>query len=872
MAGNFSDGVDRKAYAAEWDEKTKVGGVHHPVGDPTSSGSLASRNLAAHSVILFGRVVDGIAYAHCYRVAFEGGHPHMPCVLAAQSSFLPVGTRSINTLVMGSQVWVILHPQLTYGVIIAVEPPWSTDPSLGLSDSIHGASRSGLRVDTAHSAILGLTGGAGAADWSAGRPLDSTLLGEWGAIAESGMKITLDSAMAQIGADEATGVTVFYHDQLTRVAGYNLQVQSAGSQEEHLDDGGRILIYRGQSAYAREGLGALKDATDPLRTLTAQQSQIDQPWYGSVEPVHDDQIPFHRVVELGGFAGQGGRRLVMLPPEPDSGLYRASGSEPISAVAEEQWTLPGIFMLRASKGIHIRKQLAIPGLRRSGRPEDRNDKLPEDKKVVADIAASDDTRPQLQQTAGLGDVQAYAFNFEGQAPLLGRKDWKVTEESKTTPAANQRAITFGALGSSQYLKRPEPIKATVDTRYGKVSYYPNESGQSFLDDGGVVLYDGYGAAIVMSGGSVSISAPGDIWVKAGRNINNWAGADMIVRAKNGVDISTTVHDVRIKAEGHVQVLAGNGKNGAIMLESRAPADFRYSGKVGEDVKAGGIHFKAKGGPIVAWSQDIYLRTGDPEQGVGGKITLDAGRGEGQIDSYSRDFTRYLAGSATEHFGTEGAISATNTADAAISVIGGQLQVGGYTRILNVSGGITVLGGHIFTETADAYQRQVPTLDGRSLAQLASGVDQGKGQEQKLIDGGKKTWKANFTEGRYAAGAEGDLATIKAAGFSFRTETQYRTDKDWAIYEDRWQQLARLGSGAGTPATWTEKAVQAGSTATYPYPGEKPWKSDKKLMRQDLNLVDSATGTARDRDASGYDKPKFKDPDAVTCDGNYTVIT
>ncbi len=108
----------------------------------------------------------------------------------------------------------------------------------------------------------------------------------------------------------------------------------------------------------------------------------------------------------------------------------------------------------------------------------------------------------------------------------------------------------------------------------------------------------------------------------------------------------------------------------------------------------------------------------------------------------------------------------------------------------------------------------------------------------------------------------------AAGFSFRTQAQYKT-KGFRVYEDRWQQDARLGGGA--PATWTESPVAAGSTPTYPYPGKEAWKDDATYFEQDLTLYDTETGASQPRDPAVFGAPSFAAPVAFPPDGKYAVI-
>ena len=92
------------------------------------------------------------------------------------------------------------------------------------------------------------------------------------------------------------------------------------------------------------------------------------------------------------------------------------------------------------------------------------------------------------------------------------------------------------------------MRAAVDGRYGSVAYYPNLAYFGMLDEGGIVIGDGFGAEIRLGGGRVEITCPGDIWLKSGRNVNAWAGRDVAVRAKHAVDASATDGPVRINRD------------------------------------------------------------------------------------------------------------------------------------------------------------------------------------------------------------------------------------------------------------------------------------------------------------------------------------
>ncbi len=879
----FSSSPDKRAYQQEWQQRgDHVSGVSRPANDPLTAGANTRRKFG-ESRLLHGRVVDGVAYAQCYRVAFEGGHPPMPCVLSAATSLLPVGARQVNSLVLGSMVWVIVHDQLSYGVIVAVEPSWMTDPTLALSDCVHMASRCGLRVDGIHNAILRLDNNGGVVDWSAGRPFDGTLAGEWGAITETGMRVIVDSSMAQIGAGEMTGVFAFYDDELLRIAGVNYQRFTSGGELEHLLDQGEIYIYDGETPYQWEQRGALDPGTDPFRDVSAQAAQISEPHYCPVEPLSDDQMPFHRTMRLGGYLGQGGRRMVLLPPE-GGGLFKYSSEDATPAVFEEFTTLTGRRVTRSAKGIFLVKQPAIPGPKRTRRVEapdgDNGDNYRfaglagggEEHRVAGQVEAGGES-PQLQALAGVMDTVAYACNWEGvHAIHYHRLDWHLPEEGETPAGRNQGEVDYSALADKFYLPEPETVDQRVDHRYGDVPYSISSSVIGMLDDGGIVIRGGNGESITLAGGHITLSAPGDIWLKSGRNVNTWAGYDVILRAKHAADVSATEGAVRIKAETDVQVLAGNGgEAGAVLIESKAPGSYDYADKTGDDVQAGGIQLKSAAGDVVAWADNIYLRTGGGDVGEG-IITLDAAGGKQAIYSHSSDVIRYLGNVAADYFGTNGNVTAANFFSAASNYIAAGIVAGDYCEItkggLSVRGNVEIDQGHVFSQLARQYQFLVPEITGKPLVDLEKSIQDGIDAAKKLVKDGKDGWKATFAQFWYGKGRPGEDATIEAAGFSFRGKDSYRTD-DFAICEDPWQQSARLAGGA--PAFWEEKLVKAGSVDTYPYPGREKWKEEQTYLQQDLNLFDAEAGTAKPRGSGAYDEPKFADQDKQVPDGKYAVI-
>ena len=877
--------ADSRAYDLEWLLAQQVDSKFEHPSDPLSAAAASLGCLTTAHGLARGTVVDAIAYLHAYRVILENGRGTRICTLASPSGFQPFGARSVNTLPLGCFVWVALPARGTYGVIIAAEPSPATDASFALADYIHMASRCGLRVDRAHSSILTTDNAGGATNWAAGRPFDSLPIGEWGAITETGLRVILDSQMVQLGADEATGITCFYQDQLLRQAGVNWQEFSAGHELERWQDEGELVAYHGQTPYPWEQLGALVPSAAVTRTVDPAASQITTPYYASVEPRVDNQMAFHRLVNLGGYVGQGGSAYILAPPT--SGTINTYGaSTPYTGLLEEHRTLAGTYSLRAAKSVVIAKRHAIPAPRRLIRPDNPTGDTPRTYRP-AGLAGTDTQGPahkvtseippsasntNLQRMAALEDIHAHLFNWENVHPLAYHtKDWLISEESASPFAVANSQGNFADLSSKHVLAPPTAIPYAVDHRYTKVPYTPNDSHLSLLDDGGVSLEDGYGASLRMTGGSMWLTAAGDLNLQVGRNINIWAGRDLIFRAKADVDISSATGAIRAKADTNFHILAGNSETGGVLIESKSPAAYDYQNKVGSDVVSGGIQFKAAQGPFVVWANDIYLRTGGGDVGTG-SIVLDASASQGDIVTRAHNVVRFINGSAADYFGDGTATQVVNTYSANGNLFGNSISangIGAFTGGLIVQGQINVVGGHIATELAAETQGKVGSLDSGSLSQLRTSTGEVQDDEKAAVSAANTYFANSFATQWYAANQAGNDDTIRAAGFSFRTTAQCKA-QTFELWEAPWQQTARLTNQ--TLTTWTEPAVRAAATDTYPYPGERCVASGS-FMQQDLALVDSVAGTAIDRgpNQAAYETPTLKAPTAKPLNTSYLVI-
>jgi hypothetical protein len=434
----------------------------------------------------------------------------------------------------------------------------------------------------------------------------------------------------------------------------------------------------------------------------------------------------------------------------------------------------------------------------------------------------------------------------------------------------QCAYNFQALADKQYIEPPEAITdwdtvgPRIDHRYDTAKsttgeevggYYPNSSSIDLLEDGGVVISDGFGAEIRMTGGQIFLSAPGDIWMKSGRNTNVWSGQDTIVKAKNSIDITASDKDVRIKSEKNMQLLAGNStsKVGGILLESRGIEQYEFAPNLGEDVISGGVVIKSSEAPAVILGPSVYVRAGLDETQLG-DITLDCNQGRGIYKTnaaYQEHFVRHgiwwwFAEGVGE---TVGKITSSYEFLPTWCSVGGSCGINGHLAINGHKankGWDLVVDGHYASTACDP---SVYCLDGEPLEKTLTFIQEATEERQQLLATvGSDQYKSQFTEWWYPSKRPGDNKTIKDIGVSLRDSKQYLTE-EFVLFEDRWQQLSRLAVSASTGAvgTWVEAPVPITATedpeegrVTYPYPGKKPWKDDDTLIQMDLGFVGAST--------------------------------
>lgn len=896
------------------ESRLNTGSAAAAATDPRSQAAMSLLSLAAPVRVVYGIITDTALTAYAYRVQLETAKQPVVAVCSEVSGTGVCGPRSLTTLTPGTVVICLWHEQLDTAQIIGVMPPPGTSGRKARHAVLSGSSRS--RADEASHRPLRLGGGAGVASFTDGRLFDAAGL-EAGWITETGARITIDPFMVVAGIDESCQLSFYLHDTLARLAAYQLQVWTACREHESGNDEDETSDWTGYAMYPWEQLG-LAGRADPTRILTAQEWQNDTPWYSKMEPQDDRLLPFHRVRVWNGYLGQGGKKTVVAPPVefPVDNNDTSSGALDISQGARTAHTsyaggdglvgatCPGLFdsfvtadgrfCLQSAKGVHIAKRPNIVAPTRLRRPDDPTGDTTTNYKasgvvgdgpahqITGDLAFSEESEElvsNLSRAAGVLDLHAYLFNYAGVQPFtMHDKDYSLPEETEATWLGGKGLAVprFLQLASQQYLT-PEDYRTTlpIDHRYKEQEFYRLGGSLDLLDDGGLVLRDGYGSCLRMSGGNIELSAPGDICLRSGRNTVIWAGRDMACRAKDSFEVVATDGDGRIKSERNLQVLAGNSGQGGLLLESRGsgPSADADSDTPGDVVTTNGVLLRAKDSDVVSWSRGVYLRTLS-NAGNGGVIVLDAGKGEGSLCTYAGSAQHYRQAGDFWHF------SVTDTAvdGPSAGITPSAAMFPGLLHVENgilCDGNITAGGAVVSTQAFAAVNGPfVGTLEGDALASVRDAL---AASEALITDSlpsqtGTPFFQSLLRDYYYGAGGAGNDDTIAAAEFSFRSDEAYRSN-GFVIYEDNWQQLLRASQQSGV--RWHERPVTYQGQETYPYPGAAAFNSGQSYVQQSLTLFDGVAETSKNRGAatnlsSAYTDPKFGEQQHTSLQ-NYIVI-
>lgn len=878
--------VNRRAEAAELllqKISTLISGLTEMAADPQNAGAANKVKLGKENKIVFGRIQYAMPFVHSYRVVLEDGDGVIPCCRAsADCGFNVGGVHDYSVLPPDTKVVVLKHHSNTYGVILCAVPELNDDGNTTFAEWISQGSGVGLfREGYYHSLLTLLSDEGGALDFSKGMPVDGTVL-DWGRITALGGGIHVDPYMSYLRVDEATGLSVFYHDQLSRLSGHNLDIWSAGYEQRNRDDRGEIQIARFVSPYYWESMGALSRSAT-IHKENTDEDVIFEGHSAKLSPAEDDLMPFYRFREEIGYLGQLYSRTVVLPPEAD--LNKLSSQDVLKGVFREQIMMDGTWSVETAKRAIISKRSRIPvpkqlklaedysesadtsgNYRPAGQAEPGSSQQPsqaaQDNHKVGDIKYAGQNG-NIIHVANSMDTESYVFNWQGIHPYhYHTKDYLLPQERELGKVQPPR--DFSELQDQPFLSEPESELIKVDERYGETKYFDVSSAITLTEDGGWIIRGGGGEVIQAVAGNIIIDCPGNIFLRCGKSLINLSGDDTVIRAKNSVDISATDKDVSIKAENNLRMLSHVG---GMLFDCRSSGDEQeYSDTaVGEDVRSTGIIFKSANSPVVAMASDIYLRTGSSDGRVrSGSIVLDADKGNNDIKFIARDHVRHIGNIAKDCFGLPTPTD-TNVYSASSSLLGTPVDVNGQFRVngpVSALGNVSSAGGtFLAAQAGDGKIRTMsrPSQESTRLQQINDAAI------EQLVKG-FETFQTDIKEKYHDSGKLGSPEAQQDISFSFRNEEQYGTS-NFKMLQPLWQVMApNIG------VTWNERAVKfRDKDELMPWPGKKKWTEDAALLKIKLSFFDPQEGNSKDRDESIYENPEYSDLEDAVAEDSYKIL-
>lgn len=871
-----------------------AGNMTNRAEDSFRSAVMNNGSLENTMIIKHGRVQLPMPYANWYRVALDEMYGVLPCcALTTGAGPGLIGPRDTSTYPAGTRVYVLLHRSGLWGYVIGAAPDLVEDGNDLFSDNVVqgsgvGICRSGYYRD--YMDLLNDEGGV--IDFSNHRPLDS-LSFDWGKMAETGLGIHIDPMMTFLRADEVTGLWMFYSSQLARLAGHNLEIQSGGHEESYRDDEGELALFRGEALYPHELLGCFSPDTPSSRT-NEDKDVIHNLSEGKFEPVAADQQPFYRWQEHGGYLGQGKMRLMALPPTGKLGgsfLNRYSDESPPLGVFREHIAPDGSYSLASAKRVVIAKRSLLSVPKRIRPVDDYSERADSAEAgnydfsgglysgsithLVGDLDVVGEM-PQLLTAAAVMDLHAYMFNWTSlHAFSYHEGDFALANESEIEGGATQVQFIppFSELATKMWLDRPEAKKQAVDHRYGEVDYFEVSQHITMQDDGALVIQGGQGEEIRMVGGSIEMSAPGNIYLRPGGSIVLLGGDDVILRANKSVDISASHNDVRLKAEQNLQIMAANGGTGVTLIENRATnREHEYPTKGGEAIAGSGVIIKAPNSQFASLSGEVYLRTGNPEGRVEmGQITLDANRGlsggsSGNIRMVANSIYRSVTSEIRDGFG-----------------IGSPTKINKCDLSDNLFGGVTRVDGAFMAEGPGLFRDGVTSVDGEFLS--AGGAHVSKLDNRGVFDTLLKKIKSDVEKSKIAHYQDyltsiiqwfheypkiGSDQKQKEISFGARSEKEYGT-ADFKLAQSHWQILNNVDSAG---EAWEEPDIKyQGDQVGQPWPGKEKWEDSTRFLQlpaDRFSMYDLANGQAKDRPGDYSDKA-YKGFDFRSAKEGYFVI-
>ena len=619
---------------------------------------------------------------------------------------------------------------------------------------------------------------------------------------DQGVALSLLNLMLILKATDRAQLQFGVLDDLVRLISNHWQHFSAQGTEQIFNDGGYLTHETGVSMYQWEHSGFLELGT---KAFAAGDGKVLKDSLATRYD-HTTGVPSARK-RLQTFSGYLGDILNMFVANPDPNIK----TDTVDQEAVDQGLLhthidtSGRLTIKSATGISFQRADRIPVPKRMREPWD-----PEGDKVENEQGKSTDKK------------EPYKFEDQGTRSMLMR-DANAYRDAQAYAKLAKRTKDFYVPEEAD-MQQP---KDEYDTNSkGREEFEKNKDRRAYFnleDDGSIVFRDAWGSELIMRGGNIIVTCAGQMELRTGKSIVQLAGDDVVIKAKNSIDVTATDKDVRIKADRNLHVLAeGLNGGGGILLESKSTGPgASYEGK-GEAVSSTGITLKAQDSTVLVTAPTVHLA---PEN----NFILDG------MDSDGNPHAVVSIGGIRQFVCTAEEYAALTVADTA-----GVLVTPGFAV---VAGGTAVLAGGTSTgvlEGAKAWQPMAKVY-------LEDGSYYDRLQRETLTD-----LKETFLDGVEWLGAYPPEQRLTIM-FTYRSSqecgtleaTEVEGGSGFAVYQPGWAHMANSGSPfvPVTLTTWEESPIEE----TYAWPGQAAYEAESYVkVEEEAYISDPATGVAVNR--------------------------
>jgi hypothetical protein len=866
------------------------------VSDTNLNAIQQQANLPEDTPLRMGRVVLAMPYVHCYKVQLTGRQGTCIASAVARTSHSPIGVKAGDVIPPNSPVLIWYPTTSSLAYILAVLPQPTVTEKFNASDYVQQGGNSGVKKVEAYRNIpKAMDAGAGWVPQSCGRPMDGTI-GEYVRMSETGIGLLIDSFQTYLRVNESCGLWLNYFDNFTKLAGLTLQILSYCEHVFQQYDEGECFSLKGHITYPWEATGQYSYGTAFSRTNPPESVQLDRQFPFATEDLTDPSItPVYRLTEYAGYIGQGFNRTLMCPS-------KTTGARSLSTAVDDKdvglfnefISLDGSYGVRSAKQIVFAKYPLIPNPRRIRLAEDpKGDDLEKDNdykfsgifgegdphqvkdwdsEAVADV-------PNMLKPAGILDLATHLFNWKNTHPFhYHKKDYTYPEEGDNE--SELTSVKFYVGQSDRSYVDAEFKTLRIDERYGNVKYYNTASFFTMNDDGSVVIADGYGSQITMAGGQIRLEAGGDVMLMSASRVIS-LGKEVIVRAKDSVDISSSDKDVRVKAENNLQMLGGNSGTGGVLIESKSQGMMQnYTQLTGEKAQGSGIVLLSKGGSVNVLTQTIYMRTGVGQSAIqdSGDFVIDCANGNANLICYASAqvvFTKQGLALWHSPSGQEGVvIENSNVFTPSWSKITGPTVMN--KDVVIVKGGSLGVSGNVYAQGFIAcigpmgcykgFNGLGDTSQGRFAEDVRNNIAIYDAWSDTVNSFGQPYFDGYFVNFYWLPSMPGNTQLVSnEIGFSYRDESEQGAAYGYAegqffLLETRWQQLDRLGLVESSRNPWEENSVSYQGKELYPWPGKLNWVDREAFLKygetDEFVLFGTDKAKSRQENQSTYEKPLF----------------